>query len=84
MSYRFLTRLVIPSSKVEPELFPCLRKYGISFYEFNPRKHSLYDKAGSSYIVLQLAVGSSQVDTTRSTKTSNPGHALTPQRGKDE
>jgi len=21
---------------VEPELFPCLRKYGISFYEFNP------------------------------------------------
>ncbi|GBE87006.1 Oxidoreductase sirO [Sparassis crispa] len=22
--------------KVEPELFPCLRKYGISFYEFNP------------------------------------------------
>ena len=23
---------------VEPELFPCLRKFGISFYEFNPRK----------------------------------------------
>lgn len=23
---------------VEPELFPCLRKYGISFYAFNPRK----------------------------------------------
>ena len=22
--------------KVEPELFPCLRKYGIAFYEFNP------------------------------------------------
>jgi hypothetical protein len=22
---------------VEPELFPCLRKFGISFYEFNPR-----------------------------------------------
>ncbi|OBZ74930.1 Aflatoxin B1 aldehyde reductase member 3 [Grifola frondosa] len=22
--------------KVEPELFPCLRKFGISFYEFNP------------------------------------------------
>ena len=21
---------------VEPELFPCLRKFGISFYEFNP------------------------------------------------
>lgn len=21
---------------MEPELFPCLRKYGISFYEFNP------------------------------------------------
>ncbi len=21
----------------EPELFPCLRKFGISFYEFNPR-----------------------------------------------
>ena len=23
--------------KVEPELFPCLRKFGIAFYEFNPR-----------------------------------------------
>ena len=23
--------------RVEPELFPCLRKFGISFYEFNPR-----------------------------------------------
>lgn len=22
---------------VETELFPCLRKFGISFYEFNPR-----------------------------------------------
>ena len=21
----------------EPELFPCLRKFGIAFYEFNPR-----------------------------------------------
>jgi aryl-alcohol dehydrogenase-like predicted oxidoreductase len=21
---------------VEPELFPCLRKFGISFYEYNP------------------------------------------------
>ena len=21
---------------VEPELFPCLRKYGIAFYEYNP------------------------------------------------
>ncbi|TFY52778.1 hypothetical protein EVG20_g10406 [Dentipellis fragilis] len=37
---------------VEPELFPCLRKYGISFYEFNPlgggfftgRYHSLNDQ----------------------------------------
>src|ERR1700683_1356398 len=24
---------------VEAELFPCLRKYGISFYEFNPREY---------------------------------------------
>lgn len=24
-------------SAVEPELFPCLRKFGISFYEYNPR-----------------------------------------------
>ena len=23
--------------KVEPELFPCLRKFGISFYAFSPR-----------------------------------------------
>ncbi|TFY55976.1 hypothetical protein EVG20_g9115 [Dentipellis fragilis] len=44
---------------VEPELFPCLRKYGISFYEFNPlgggfftgRYHSLNDQveAGSRF-----------------------------------
>jgi hypothetical protein len=26
---------------VEPELFPCLRKFGISFYEFNPRKATI-------------------------------------------
>lgn len=26
---------------VEPELFPCLRKLGLSFYEFNPRTSSL-------------------------------------------
>ncbi|GLB35343.1 putative aldo keto reductase [Lyophyllum shimeji] len=40
---------------VEPELFPCLRKYGISFYEFNPlgggmftgRYNSLDDAAES-------------------------------------
>ena len=24
---------------VEPELFPALRKYGIKFYAFNPRKN---------------------------------------------
>ncbi|KAA1472007.1 Aldo/keto reductase [Dentipellis sp. KUC8613] len=44
---------------VEPELFPCLRKYGISFYEFNPlggglftgRYHSFNDQveAGSRF-----------------------------------
>ena len=28
--------------KVEPELFPCLRKFGIAFYEFNPRASPLY------------------------------------------
>lgn len=26
---------------VEPELLPCLRKFGISFYEFNPCKHTI-------------------------------------------
>lgn len=26
---------------VEPELFPCLRKFGISFYEFNPCMHAI-------------------------------------------
>ena len=31
-------RLTHKTRKVEPELFPCLRKFGISFYEFNPRK----------------------------------------------
>ncbi|RPD64667.1 Aldo/keto reductase [Lentinus tigrinus ALCF2SS1-7] len=38
--------------KVEPELFPCLRKFGIAFYEFNPlgggfftgRYHSFQDQ----------------------------------------
>ena len=28
--------------KVEPELFPCLRKFGIAFYEFNPRTSHLF------------------------------------------
>ena len=40
------------TSAVEPELFPCLRKFGISFYEFNPlgggfftgRYHSMQDE----------------------------------------
>ena len=27
--------------KVEPELFPCLRYYGIAFYAFNPRESSV-------------------------------------------
>ena len=31
--------LAFISRAVEPELFPCLRKYGISFYAFNPRKY---------------------------------------------
>ena len=34
---RMITYMLIFSG-VEPELFPCLRKFGISFYEFNPRK----------------------------------------------
>ena len=25
-----------PQRRVEPELFPCLRKFGLSFYAFNP------------------------------------------------
>ena len=28
--------------KVEPELFPCLRKFGIAFYEFNPLGGGLF------------------------------------------
>ena len=30
--------LRLVNSKVEPELFPCLRKFGISFYSYNARK----------------------------------------------
>jgi aflatoxin B1 aldehyde reductase len=26
--------------RVEDELFPCIRKFGISFYEFQPRRFS--------------------------------------------
>ena len=29
-----------PRRKVEAELFPCLRNYGISFYAYNPRQYS--------------------------------------------
>lgn len=32
-----ITQLESHYSMVEPELFPCLRKFGIAFYEFNPR-----------------------------------------------
>ncbi|KAJ3837143.1 Aldo/keto reductase [Lentinula raphanica] len=30
---------------IEPELIPCLRKYGISFYAFNPRRRSFYSNS---------------------------------------
>lgn len=33
---------------VEPELFPCLRKFGISFYEFNPCMNQI---VGISFIL---------------------------------
>lgn len=39
-SISFSTVLIILARRtVEPELFPCLRKYGISFYAFSPRTH---------------------------------------------
>ena len=31
--------LTLPRSQVEPELFSCLRKYGLSFYAYNPRAY---------------------------------------------
>ncbi|KAG6807139.1 hypothetical protein H0H92_008649, partial [Tricholoma furcatifolium] len=37
---------------VEPELFPCLRKFGISFYEFNPCRYTSTEEgveAGSRF-----------------------------------
>lgn len=39
---------------VEPELFPCLKKFGLSFYEFNPRMYSklLPRHLGLIYLVL--------------------------------
>jgi len=55
----FANSLPSDNRNVEPELFPCLRKFGISFYEFNPlcggffsgRYSSLDDKveAGSRF-----------------------------------
>ncbi|CAK5274710.1 unnamed protein product [Mycena citricolor] len=31
----------------EPELFPCLRKFGIAFYEYNPRQYDVLAEASS-------------------------------------
>lgn len=69
--------------KIEPELFPCLRKYGIAFYEFNPlgggfftgRYRSLHDEVepGSRFDPdrLQGKVGSS-LSLTQSSRLSVP------------
>ena len=56
----------ISCSNVEPELLPCLRKFGISFYEYNPRKstkHRLTSLRAQLTIVCQSVVDSLQVVT---------------------
>lgn len=56
----------ISCSNVEPELLPCLRKFGISFYEYNPRestKHRLTSLRAQLTVVCQSVVDSLQVVT---------------------
>ena len=72
--------------KVEPELFPCLRKFGIAFYEFNPR---MYIVSVVVHVVCltsllgQSAEGSSPAGTAPSRTRSNRDLASTP-RGNRE
>ena len=48
---------------VEPELLPCLRKFGISFYEFNPRKATIENVPLYLFIkLLQSLAASSLAD----------------------
>ncbi|KDE09623.1 hypothetical protein MVLG_00030 [Microbotryum lychnidis-dioicae p1A1 Lamole] len=52
--YRIYTAL---HRNVEPELFPCLRKFGISFYQFNPLARGLFTGRYSS-LDMQVEKGS--------------------------
>ena len=74
--------LIGNSRKVEPELFPCLRKYGISFYEFNPREHHAFYSLGVVLsglgLVLQSVADSSRDATPHRTRPSSPARASTP------
>lgn len=46
---------------VEPELFPCLRKFGIKFYAYNPLAGMCHSVITCTYISIQAV--SSQADT---------------------
>jgi len=52
---------------VEPELFPCLRKFGISFYEFNPLAGGFLAKGYNKDSVPEVG---SRFDTSRGTNQS--------------
>ena len=72
--------------KVEPELFPCLRKFGIAFYEFNPRMYIVYGRVPfslSDESVGKSVEGSSLADTAPCRTRSNRDLASTP-RGNRE
>ena len=71
--------------KVEPELFPCLRKFGIAFYEFNPRmscRNLSYQSPSLTLTLYQLVEDSSLAATAPLKTKSSPALVSTPTRVK--
>jgi hypothetical protein len=68
---------------VEPELFPCMRKFGIAFYAFNPRESIKGSLGSSPSTCVQSRVASSLAAILRLTTRSRLGHVSTPRRDRD-
>ena len=78
-------RCFVSSSNVEPELLPCLRKFGISFYEYNPRKSTKHRPTSLQHqltVVRQSVEDSSQAVTHPLMPKSNLVHDLTLRKAK--
>lgn len=80
----FANSLPSDNRNVEPELFPCLRKFGISFYEFNPCEYDRNQQTTSliSYNT-QCVAASSVAAIARSMTKLKQGRDLTQRESKE-